>query len=356
MVLPGQHFLHHPSRSQCTVGGPMLLRLRVCQSPKRIHPRASTKAAGNVYGSKRRICYPNSCRRCGSPVPTPYYLRICLLANCCRLRDVLHLFCGGIGICRQPWAKEETNRQQGPTGLISENRTPEATATENRGRHIEATKFHPRITVLALYVIIVNAISITDDRLADHNYLTVARQLAHDCNAYHGVGVSDTPHGLQQGLRYITWVFSALLIAAGCFSVILTHSTWFLKLNIRKRTQRLVTGRFIGLLAAFWAVMILLLACFTVSLQLARRGMKKAVGGAFQDNDWGFGQVIALFIWAPFVMVPVGAVYSTLCLVCGHATPFDTPADAESSIEYCYNKFILDPVHEWEKKRAQPNA
>lgn len=38
-----------------------------------------------------------------------------------------------------------------------------------------------------------------------------------------------------------------------------------------------------------------------VQLERLRDTMKRATGDGFEDNHWGFGQVIAIFLWVPFV-------------------------------------------------------
>ena len=36
-------------------------------------------------------------------------------------------------------------------------------------------------------------------------------------------------------------------------------------------------------------------------MEYERRSLQRATGAAYQDNQWGFGQIMALMVWAPFV-------------------------------------------------------
>lgn len=47
-----------------------------------------------------------------------------------------------------------------------------------------------------------------------------------------------------------------------------------------------------------------------VDMERIRHRMSKASGSQFQDNQWGFGQVVSLFLWAPLLLQFLYYVYS----------------------------------------------
>ena len=53
-------------------------------------------------------------------------------------------------------------------------------------------------------------------------------------------------------------------------------------------------------------------------LQTMRRKLKATTIGDFQDDIWGFGQIIAVFIWVPLCLQ---VVYCALCFSCVSSSP-----------------------------------
>jgi hypothetical protein len=69
-------------------------------------------------------------------------------------------------------------------------------------------------------------------------------------------------------------------------------------------------------------------------LQQKRQIMKTVSGTAFVDNHWGFGQVIAIFLWIPLLIQALYYTCSILPTSCQYNTRMNTDSSAVSTLTY----------------------
>jgi len=77
----------------------------------------------------------------------------------------------------------------------------------------------------------------------------------------------------------------------------------FLLLSVRECISDCLT-------ALIMLVMSILLILVTGILQTMRSELRDITGGDFQDDQWGFGQIIAVFLWIPLCLQVVYCVTS----------------------------------------------
>jgi hypothetical protein len=115
-------------------------------------------------------------------------------------------------------------------------------------------------------------------------YLSVAWQLSNDCKTYWGVG----PSFVLPPIRGIGMIFG-IGIAFGLFVVARLRA-----IELEGSQDRVMMLTF-TLLSCIFAPQSVVLSIF---LQLGREAVREATESAFQNDSWGYGQIIALFIWA----------------------------------------------------------
>ncbi|KAL4886209.1 hypothetical protein BJY04DRAFT_213741 [Aspergillus karnatakaensis] len=117
-----------------------------------------------------------------------------------------------------------------------------------------------------------------------------------------GCASTSTDYNVINPIPYPSW-------SVAIFAVVGTIAFWVQSLKDRFQADRLHKGAF-RVIMLFWVLLIgLLTAGMVVGLTMMwrqRRHLHKLVREEFEDDQWGFGQIAALTIWAP---IPVEVLY-----------------------------------------------
>jgi hypothetical protein len=113
-----------------------------------------------------------------------------------------------------------------------------------------------------------------------------------------GCAHSSTDYSVINPVPYPSW-------AVAIFTVAGTIAFWLQSLKEKFQADKLHKSLF-RLLMTFWVLLIgLLTAGMVVGLTMMwrqRRHLRSLVRDQFEDDQWGFGQIAALTIWAPIVV------------------------------------------------------
>jgi hypothetical protein len=113
-----------------------------------------------------------------------------------------------------------------------------------------------------------------------------------------GCSHSSTDYSVINPVPYPSW-------AVAIFTVAGTIAFWLQSLKEKFQADKLHKSLF-RLLMAFWVLLIgLLTAGMVVGLAMMwrqRRHLRSLARDKFEDDQWGFGQIAALTIWAPIVV------------------------------------------------------
>ncbi|KAJ0421423.1 hypothetical protein BJY00DRAFT_282246 [Aspergillus carlsbadensis] len=113
-----------------------------------------------------------------------------------------------------------------------------------------------------------------------------------------GCAHSSTDYDVINPIPYPSWTVAI-------FAVIGTVAFWMQTLREKFQADKLHKTAF-RVLMAFWVLLIgLLVAGMIVGLEMMwrqRRHLKSLARDEFEDDQWGFGQIAALTIWAPIVV------------------------------------------------------
>ncbi|KAL5003033.1 hypothetical protein BDV10DRAFT_155433 [Aspergillus recurvatus] len=117
-----------------------------------------------------------------------------------------------------------------------------------------------------------------------------------------GCAHSSTDYGVINPIPYPSWTVAIFAVAG-------TIAFWLQSLKEKFQADKLHKSAFRALML-FWVLLIgLLTACMVVGLEMMwrqRRHLKSLARDQFEDDEWGFGQIAALTIWAP---IPVELIY-----------------------------------------------
>jgi hypothetical protein len=134
-----------------------------------------------------------------------------------------------------------------------------------------------------------------------HSYSAPAQQLSFSCKPYKDAGLATSDS---------RWKVRIILIVLGFLSIVVTLCFFLLGyLKYRSTRQNLpqLGDRQLRVLKVILTIILcifsLLTVAFTVESQLKRNAMRRVAGTRFQDDTWGFGQVIAIFVWVPLLPV-----------------------------------------------------
>ncbi|KAL2855700.1 hypothetical protein BJX68DRAFT_231063 [Aspergillus pseudodeflectus] len=113
-----------------------------------------------------------------------------------------------------------------------------------------------------------------------------------------GCAHSSTDYDVINPIPYPSWTVAI-------FAVVGTVAFWLQSLREKFQADKLHKSAF-RVLMAFWVLLIgLLVAGMIVGLEMMwrqRRHLKSLARDQFEDDQWGFGQIAALTIWAPIVV------------------------------------------------------
>ncbi|KGO45933.1 hypothetical protein PEXP_018130 [Penicillium expansum] len=117
-----------------------------------------------------------------------------------------------------------------------------------------------------------------------------------------GCAHSSTDYSVINPIPYPSWTVAIFTVAG-------TIAFWLQSLKEKFQTDKLQKSMF-RLLMLFWVMLIgLLTAGMVVGLTMMwrqRRHLRSLARDQFEDDQWGFGQIAALTIWAP---IPVELIY-----------------------------------------------
>jgi len=135
--------------------------------------------------------------------------------------------------------------------------------------------------------------------------------------------------GVEEGIRHLTW-----LSLRGCFRFVAHTGVYPLgiyHLGVYAKAVRSVGADEFG----FYSLV------EVVQMEHTRNDMKLVTGAAFRDNQWGFAQVISLFLWIPLC---IQSVYYGIRFV--FPTRTTRPADPESAETVRVNiRDVLNSLH-----------
>ncbi|KAL4864708.1 hypothetical protein BDV12DRAFT_200872 [Aspergillus spectabilis] len=113
-----------------------------------------------------------------------------------------------------------------------------------------------------------------------------------------GCAHSSTDYDVINPIPYPSW-------AVAIFAVVGTIAFWLQSLKEKFQAEKLHKSAF-RVLMLFWVLLIgLLVAGMIVGLEMMwrqRRHLKSLARDQFEDDQWGFGQIAALTIWAPIAV------------------------------------------------------
>jgi hypothetical protein len=113
-----------------------------------------------------------------------------------------------------------------------------------------------------------------------------------------GCAHSSTDYDVINPIPYPSWTVAI-------FAVVGTVAFWLQSLREKFQADKLHKSAF-RILMIFWVLLIgLLVAGMIVGLEMMwrqRRHLKSLARDQFEDDQWGFGQIAALTIWAPIVV------------------------------------------------------
>jgi hypothetical protein len=138
---------------------------------------------------------------------------------------------------------------------------------------------------------------------------TTIKQLASACGEYsqltpgfvyiqtHKLSVGSGIQGFKNFLNPFSkggWIIFGLTVAAVAGLAVTVVVVFAIYQCLRSRSPWVLGPMSLGFFGGTLYCMIL--------LERKRQVMKKVTGSDFQDNQWGFGQVMALFLWAPLLV------------------------------------------------------
>ncbi|KAJ5774947.1 hypothetical protein N7457_009843 [Penicillium paradoxum] len=114
-----------------------------------------------------------------------------------------------------------------------------------------------------------------------------------------GCAHASTDYSVINPLPYPSW-------AVAIFAVAGTVAFWLQSLKEKKSQKNKLHTSAFRLLMLFWVLLIgLLTACMVVGLTMMwrqRKHLRSLARDQFEDDQWGFGQIAALTIWAPILV------------------------------------------------------
>ncbi|KAI9778135.1 MAG: hypothetical protein M1839_008344 [Geoglossum umbratile] len=130
-----------------------------------------------------------------------------------------------------------------------------------------------------------------------HSITTAARQLGPSCKSYKDAGLAIG----GSNIGYMPPLIAMCFLLVSCSMGVL-----FLRYLQSRPSKVQYLLRFKNSIKVGFTVFLCTLSIstiyITVDFQLKRNAMGRVAGARFQDNTWGFGQVIALFVWVPLLL------------------------------------------------------
>lgn len=120
-----------------------------------------------------------------------------------------------------------------------------------------------------------------------------------------GCAHGSTDYGVITPVPYPSW-------AAAIFAVMGMVAFWLMSLKEKFKGSK--ARALFRLIMFFWILLLgLMIAGMIIGVSMMwrqRRYLRSVAGDQFEDDVWGFGQVAALFVWAPIPLSLLGVFYS----------------------------------------------